>query len=95
VRELLFNVVKHAGTKRATLELSAEDEQRLRVRVADRGRGFDTRVLLPSESGTPSRLGLFGIGERMTLLGGRLDVESDIDSGTRVTLVAPRRDSTS
>ena len=94
LRELLFNVVKHASAKRATLELAAEDPQHLRVRVSDRGRGFDTRARLPSESAAASRLGLFGIGERMTLLGGRLDVESEIGRGTRVTLVAPRRNST-
>jgi signal transduction histidine kinase len=42
VRELLFNVVKHAGTDRATVTLgSGPDGDRLRITVADEGCGFD------------------------------------------------------
>ena len=94
LRELLFNVVKHAGVKHAALELAAEDDELLRVSVVDRGRGFDAGELAALEGTASARLGLFGVRERMTLLGGRFDIESEIGRGTRVTLVAPRRRST-
>ena len=40
VRELLFNVVKHAGTPRATVRLTSTTEGRLRIVVADEGCGL-------------------------------------------------------
>ena len=85
VRELLFNVLKHAGRKDAAVRLERLDGE-VRVTVSDDGGGFDaTRASGPSEDGG---FGLFSIRERLDLLGGRMEVESAAGRGTRVTLVA-------
>ncbi len=57
------------------------DGAALRIRVADRGRGFDVARVLGERT-----LGLAGMRERVRLLGGRLTISSDGRSGT--TLVA-------
>jgi len=87
VRELLFNVVKHAGTDRATVELS-EREDEIVIRVVDEGRGFDVSSVAERSAGDSS-VGLLTIGERLKLFGGRLEIESTPGAGTRASLHAP------
>ncbi len=85
-RELLFNVVKHAGVSAAELRLSS-DTNELRIVVADDGVGFDlTRQPLQS---TAAGFGLFSIRERITQLGGRLEIDTAPGQGTRVALIVP------
>jgi PAS domain S-box-containing protein len=86
VRELLFNVVKHAKVNAAELAVS-RDEEALRISVSDRGAGFD-RSRLDAESGTLT-FGIFSIMERMSLIGGFLDVASTPGKGSRFDLVIP------
>ena len=87
VRELLWNVVKHAKTTEATVRVERADGL-VRVTVEDRGRGFEPskRAILPTEEGG---FGLFSIAERIDLLGGRMEIHSAKRRGTRVTLTAP------
>ena len=89
VRELLFNVVKHAGVDRATLTMTSTTDDRVRITVADDGAGFD-----PVEVWDPGRprvgLGLLGLRERVRLMGGQLDIDSAPGRGTRSTIVVPR-----
>jgi PAS domain S-box-containing protein len=89
VKELLLNVVKHAQADRVTLELGLDADDQLCITVADHGTGFESGRLDRSKVG-PTGWGLFSIRERLTLLGGRLDVDSAPGRGTRVRLVAPR-----
>jgi len=87
VQELLFNVVKHAGTRRAQVDLVREDHT-LIVTVRDEGRGFDVQAKsLEHDSGTG--LGLFGIRERAHVLGGDLRIESENGRGCTCTLTLP------
>ena len=85
VRELLTNVIKHAGVKMARIVLQPEEDDFLKLIVADRGKGFDPETT----SRTASGLGLFSIRERLELLGGRMELESEPDRGTEVRMVAP------
>jgi PAS domain S-box-containing protein len=86
VRELLWNVVKHGRTAEAQVTLERPDHT-LRVVVEDKGIGFNTgKRAAPTEEGG---YGLFSIGERVDLLGGRMEVESGRRRGTRVTLTVP------
>jgi CheY-like chemotaxis protein/anti-sigma regulatory factor (Ser/Thr protein kinase) len=89
VRELLFNTVKHARVDRATLDLSLVDNT-LRITVEDRGIGFDPARLFDEVKERQVGWGLFSIRERLTLLGGRLDIESAPGQGTRFRLIVPR-----
>ena len=87
VRELLFNVVKHAGSKEATVFIDCEDDI-LIIKVEDRGKGFNQRIdenLITMGKG----MGLFGIKERLEDLGGELYIESTPSDRTRVMLKVP------
>jgi signal transduction histidine kinase len=86
IRELLFNVVKHAGVNTATLEIQRHDEQ-VWARVVDQGAGYDTRQRRPSSNGTG--FGLSSIHDRLELMGGCLEIESAPGRGTRMTIVVP------
>lgn len=90
VRELLFNAVKHAGVKQAAVALAAEGPARCRVTVSDAGRGYEVEQAAKSHDLSRVGLGLLNVRERLTLLGGSMEVESKPGAGTRITLVAPR-----
>lgn len=87
VRELLFNVVKHAGVDHATVLLGEEGGE-LVVRVADGGRGFD-----PAELGANAQddeaFGLYSVRERLGFFGGRMEIDAAPGEGARVTLRMP------
>lgn len=85
VRELLLNVVKHAGTDEAWVTMRRGSRDQIEVVVEDRGRGFDKRWLERSAA-DPGGMGLSGMRERMASLGGELDVQSEPGAGTRVTV---------
>jgi signal transduction histidine kinase len=81
VQEALNNVAKHA----AATSLNAIIETiggSLRLTIRDDGRGFE-------ELASPARLGLAGMRERVSLIGGMLEVESSLDKGTTLTLHIP------
>jgi PAS domain S-box-containing protein len=88
VRELLLNVVKHAQTDLAHVELKPLEEDRLRLIVADAGVGFELSAL--ESQGMSGGFGLFSIRERLELLGGHLAVEASPGGGTRMTVDIPR-----
>lgn len=87
VREVLFNVIRHAKVQKAWLEISRTDHQ-IKIIVEDKGKGFNPERNMIDPNGG-SGFGLFNIRERMDLLGGTIDIESEPDRGTRVKLVAP------
>jgi len=85
IRELLLNVVKHAKTQSAWVKLFQQDERSLQIIVSDNGVGFD-----PASAGVnDGSYGLFSIRERLSLIGGKLDVDSSPGKGARFTLTAP------
>ena len=84
LRELLFNVVKHAGTERATVR-ARRDGPTVVVTVEDDGDGFDSDAVELADGG----LGLFSVRERIEMAGGRLDVDSEPGRGTRVSITIP------
>lgn len=90
VRELLANVVAHAHTDQAQLRMNREASD-VRIDVRDAGRGFDPIDLKGREATVGGVFGLFSIRERLEVLGGRLEIESVPEQGTRVTLWAPQR----
>ena len=84
LRELAINVVKHARASRAQVSIRLVDED-LRISIEDDGAGFDPATVGSEGSG----LGLFGIRERLSPLGGRMEIDSARGRGTRVTLIVP------
>lgn len=89
VRELLFNIVKHAGINRATLQTDRLDGDRIRIVVADEGVGFVEPARQSLHGIHASGLGLLSIRERLEILGGTLEIDSAPGQGTRAVLIAP------
>ena len=87
-RELLFNVVKHAGVSRARVELTAENN-RIRLVISDEGKGFDSAGIGKGEGSGEAGIGIYSIRERIDLLGGHLDIQSAPGRGTRSVIEVP------
>ncbi len=87
VRELLFNVVKHSGIKAARVDVT-ERNNWITVSIKDEGKGFDPRQLR-AEGGSSSGFGLFSISERLSFLGGQMEIHSAPGKGSRFDLVIP------
>jgi signal transduction histidine kinase len=87
VRELLFNVLKHAQASCA-LVCMRRDGEHLRVIVEDNGVGFAPDKL-SALSGKIEGFGLFSIRERLNYFGGRMEIESTPGEATRVILTVP------
>ncbi|HZQ61716.1 MAG TPA: PAS domain-containing protein [Casimicrobiaceae bacterium] len=81
VQESLTNVVKHAAARRVTLALEP-GARRVRLTIADDGRGFTPAMLDPG--GDHHGWGLMIMRERAEAVGGRLQVQSAPGQGTRV-----------
>ncbi|MEX2671583.1 MAG: response regulator [Phycisphaeraceae bacterium] len=88
-RELLFNVVKHAGVDQATVELDYDEADGLTLVVEDKGRGFVQTSPDEQPMQTDGAIGLFRYKERVSYLGGELSVHSVPGEGTRVVMHLP------
>jgi signal transduction histidine kinase len=85
VRELLFNVVKHAGVLRATVAMDRMDGHG-QITISDSGAGFDVHPVLADPQAAH---GLLIIRNRLSLMGGNLTVESVRGDGTRAKIEFP------
>jgi ligand-binding sensor domain-containing protein/signal transduction histidine kinase len=83
--EAMRNAFKHAQAERIEVEIRY-DERQLRVRVRDDGKGMGAKDLNEER---PGHYGLRGMHERAHLLGGKLVVWSELDSGTEIELRIP------
>ena len=87
LQELLTNVVKHAQAQRVWVSLKVRDDQ-LVLQVRDDGKGFMAKT-----DGTQWHrqlgFGLFSLRERLSQLGGDLEVKSHPGQGTSVWVIIP------
>ena len=84
--EALRNAFRHADARRIEVEIHYE-KWLLRMRVRDDGKGIDTQVL--GAGGRAGHHGLPGMRERAELVGGKLAVWSEVESGTEIELTIP------
>jgi signal transduction histidine kinase len=85
-RELLTNVVKHAGADSVSIRIESTGEV-LRITIEDDGAGFEPDKKLTTTEG--GGFGLFSIRECMLNLGGSLEIVSAPGKGCEATLVMP------
>lgn len=87
VKEVVNNAVKHGNAREiiVTLHWLAGG---VRIVVDDDGNGFDPATVFKPSNGHRG-LGLAGIGERLTSLGGVLRLESQQGQGARIILETP------
>lgn len=91
VQEALTNVLKHAAARTVSIVLERKGAV-IRLIVEDDGRGFDPDSLprAGADDGTTRRhLGLLGIRERLSLVGGALTLESAPGAGTALFVQVP------
>ena len=86
--EALRNAFRHAQARRVEVEIRY-DPRRLRIRIRDDGRGIEAQVF--EKEGRAGHWGLRGMRERAQEIGGKLDVWSEVNSGTEVELSIPAR----
>jgi signal transduction histidine kinase len=87
VRELLLNVVKHAGTKNAWITIKRTKDF-VDLKVEDDGCGADLASFScdrPKSGG----FGLFNTKQKIEYLGGDMVIDSSPGTGTRVSITAP------
>ena len=82
-QEALRNIKKHSGANQAEVRLEQQDG-RLHLSVSDDGRGFDSNKPL-AEHG----IGIHSMEERLRLLGGKLEIQSQPMGGTRIDAWLP------
>ncbi|HZJ23354.1 MAG TPA: PAS domain S-box protein [Anaerolineales bacterium] len=82
VRELLFNIVKHASSAQATVTLEQKDGLG-RITIADKGKGFDAAAVMNDPK---TSHGLLIIQDRLSLMGGSMEVTSKPGEGTIVVI---------
>jgi signal transduction histidine kinase len=87
VRELLFNVVKHARAARVKVVVTPKPGS-IAIEVCDDGRGFDGKTTALSDLSI-GRFGLFSVRANLALLGGDLRIFSRIGKGTRAIITLP------
>lgn len=87
IKELLFNIVKHAGTAQAWIKVEMR-ENFIDILVEDRGKGFDAKKLDSSDilSTGFAHFGLFNIRERLEIMGGTIEIESQPGRGSVVKI---------
>ncbi|MCF7731321.1 MAG: hypothetical protein K9N23_06525 [Akkermansiaceae bacterium] len=81
VKEVLHNILKHAGPCEASLQIQIEDST-LIARITDNGVGFDTANPKPGN-------GLANLLARATEMGGSCDIDSSPGAGMRIVLCCP------
>jgi two-component system sensor histidine kinase UhpB len=79
-QEGLTNALRHAHASHICLELAPHDGRRVKLEIADDGRGLD--------SDAREGAGLRGMRERALSIGAQLDIDSIRDAGVTIRLVA-------
>jgi signal transduction histidine kinase len=79
-QELLFNIVKHAEVREARVQVNLQKD-RILMTVEDQGIGFN-----PEQA---EGFGLSSIRERLSLMGGQMEIDSTSGQGSRFRIIAP------
>lgn len=87
VQEAIANIVRHAEAHNAVISVELEDAA-VRIEVEDDGKGFDVEAIR-RQADKAVGLGLLGMEERIALLGGRFQIESNPGGGTRLVIEVP------
>ena len=84
IREILFNIVKHAQTNTAQIIASATEDRSILVEIIDEGVGFNPDLVWSGES-----FGLLNITRRLEMLGGYLELDASMGRGCHARMAFP------
>ena len=88
VQEAITNIARHSQARSATIDLKLSDGS-LQGEISDDGVGFDSRGDSRKPTGFGEGLGLQGMGERASLLGGSLSLNAAKGKGTHISFSIP------
>ena len=86
-QEALTNIGRHAQARQVKAMIKGS-EQCIAVLIQDDGKGFEVDEVL-ADRPKARRFGLATIKERVQLIGGSLDLKSELGSGTKITFTVP------
>ena len=84
IQEAVSNAVRHGGATEVHIQLSKEDETMI-LEISDNGSGFDSGNINHETLRIEGHRGLASMTERMSLMGGKLNISSKIGEGTKIT----------
>jgi signal transduction histidine kinase len=90
LQEAMTNAVRHGRASQLSVHLHV-DVEGVSLEVQDNGLGFDAQGVLASQI-RPAGIGLVGMQERLKMLGGRLEIESQPRRGTSLIAHIPLED---
>jgi two-component system, chemotaxis family, CheB/CheR fusion protein len=86
VQEAMNNVFKHAAATRVSVSVERRADSVIAI-VEDNGQGFDREA--PESVEQQRRIGIAGMRERASIVGGELTIESSVGQGTTVRVRVP------
>ena len=87
IQEALINSLKHAEAGKVHLSIK-ENEQEIVVEIIDDGKGFDINRV--AEDSDNKHFGMSIMYERIYLLNGTIEIDSDINVGTKIGIIVPK-----
>ncbi|MCD1260856.1 sensor histidine kinase [Paenibacillus athensensis] len=87
VQEAFSNVLKHSKATYVSVEFTIDREQ-VKIHLVDNGVGFDVEQT-EQRITKGNNFGLLGMRERLELLEGKMDIDSEKGSGTKITMHIP------
>lgn len=87
VQEAFSNVYKHANASYVSLEVTFQAKM-VKITVQDNGDGFDVGIV-EAKMSKGVNFGMIGMQERVELLEGRLDIDSQKGEGTKISILIP------
>ena len=87
VQEAVNNIARHAEAQSVLLSVEYE-EKALKIEIDDDGKGFVEKEYDPQQANAQG-LGLMGMRERISILGGELKITSEPGKGTHIYLRVP------
>jgi signal transduction histidine kinase/ligand-binding sensor domain-containing protein len=83
VQESLNNVIKHSDASEVKVSVE-ESERAVIIKIEDDGKGFDVNA--ENNGDNRGGFGLFGMAERVRMLGGTIAIESETGKGTKILI---------
>lgn len=85
-QEAINNAIKHADTKQVNVCLGKTDEESIFIEIYDHGKGFKMDKMIQFYSKRTIGSGLNNMKERASLINAKLEIDSQIGKGTRITV---------
>jgi PAS domain S-box-containing protein len=84
-QELANNIVRHSGASHAVLRVALVDDQ-IVIQAKDNGKGIESDQ---TKNSRKKGIGLKSIQDRVKLLNGSIDIQSEPEEGTQITIAFP------